>query len=248
MNGKSQNDVSLNRTAGQKRVAIITLTWNRLDYTKRMFESMKKGLKGIKYDHYIIDQGSNDGTVDYLKKLSKTRKGLSLTFNKTNVGLSHGYNQALDKIGNNYDYILHMDNDCEVLSENCLFEIIKIAIATQDSCLLSPFVEGVGSKMPRIGQAEVEGHMLGLVYHLGGIFTFVPSIIFEHFRYNKDVPLYGGGQDAMLSQFSLHNGFALAYVEDLKIMHMDGTGGQTKKYPEYVKEREQLVNVKYKGT
>ena len=46
-------------------IAVLSLTRDRLDYTKHCFGRLIE-LAGCDFDWYITDQGSNDGTVDWL--------------------------------------------------------------------------------------------------------------------------------------------------------------------------------------
>jgi hypothetical protein len=47
--------------------ALYTLTWNRLDYTKHCLETLR-AQAGYPYDHIILDNGSSDGTVEWLRR------------------------------------------------------------------------------------------------------------------------------------------------------------------------------------
>lgn len=227
--------------AKHKKIAIFTLTKDRLEYTRRMFEALDKHTH-ISYDHFIVDQGSTDGTSEYLKKLMEERKNLHVIFNEDNKGISIGSNQALDVIGDKYDYIMKLDNDCEVLSDNWLYELVKLMIMSNNVFVLSPRVEGIGTKVPRFASCTLGGHKLGITLHLGGISVIAPREAYNSFRWNEGDPL-SGFQDAVFSQHSISKGYLLAYVEDLRVMHMDTTGGQESKYPKYLEEK---INIQMK--
>jgi GT2 family glycosyltransferase len=72
------------------KIAIYTLTRDRIEYTKKCFQSLQENA-GYSYDHYIIDNGSKDGTADWLKEGNYTK----VIYNPENVGISNGSNQAL---------------------------------------------------------------------------------------------------------------------------------------------------------
>ena len=54
------------------KVAIFSLTYDRLEYTKECFDSMYK-TAGYPIDvHVIVDNGSKDGTIEWVKEYCKT--------------------------------------------------------------------------------------------------------------------------------------------------------------------------------
>ena len=86
------------------KVAVYTLTMDRLDYTKQMYKALNK-LAGLAFDWYVIDQGSKDGTQEWLKSQTRGqdngyewRKKLRYTLYKDNVGLAAGWNNIIQFI------------------------------------------------------------------------------------------------------------------------------------------------------
>ena len=79
-----------------KRISIIIITRNRVDYLKECVESI------LMQDHpnleiRIGDNGSQDGTIEYLESLSKNDSRVFVQFNKTNLGSCLGRNLLLQK-------------------------------------------------------------------------------------------------------------------------------------------------------
>ena len=52
-----------------KKVTIIILTWNGLAYTKRCLETLRERTTFPDYEVVVVDNGSTDGTVEYLRSL-----------------------------------------------------------------------------------------------------------------------------------------------------------------------------------
>ena len=52
-------------------LSVITLTYNNLKYTKKFIESLYKCTSD--FELIIVDNGSTDGTVDYLKNLENIK-------------------------------------------------------------------------------------------------------------------------------------------------------------------------------
>jgi GT2 family glycosyltransferase len=69
----------------------MTLTRERLDYTKHCFRSLKENA-GCVYDHYVLDQGSTDGTPEWL--LSDPL--LDVLAVDENIGCCRGWNALVE--------------------------------------------------------------------------------------------------------------------------------------------------------
>lgn len=218
------------------KIAIFTLTRDRLEYTKRSFKSLKEKA-GYQYDHYVIDNGSTDGTQEWLRKQKDL---IVLAMNKENKGISAGCNRALETIlKKDYDLIIKMDNDCEIVSSDVLKEIVDIYQHIPPffiKFMLSPKVEGLNHPVPRIAMQPIGGHQIGITNIIGGIFQPVPAECYRLYKYDEKLPK-AKGQDEHLNGWFKAMGGQVGYIEDLVINHMDTTDGQKKKYPAYFKRK-----------
>lgn len=86
------------------RVAVLSLTRDRLDYTIHCFTTLH-WLGGAPFDHYVLDQASTDGTVEWLVKQAEM-ENLKATFMDENVGLSRGHNLLLDEVQDGHDVVM----------------------------------------------------------------------------------------------------------------------------------------------
>jgi len=228
------------------RVAIFTLTMNRLEYTKKMFESIKK-TTNYPFDHYVVDNGSTDGTKEYLKELEKEGRINKIVFNKENKGIPHSSNQAISAINpQKYDYLCKIDNDAFFKSNGWLEAMIEIYRRNNRLCL-SPYIEGLAGMpggTPRVVYGTVAGEFLGVVEHLGGIVTIAPSRVYWDWRW-PDNAFMQGGNDVLFCSYVQKLGYQLAYMENYKCEHIEGTIGQEKKFPEYFEDKEYLRRTRY---
>ena len=216
------------------KIAIYTLTRDRLDYTERSFESLAKNA-GCAYDHFVVDNGSEDGTVVWLKHYSSKFK--SVILNAENKGISGASNQALEKIfkTDDYDLIIKMDNDCLVVSENILGQVAEIYEDIPEHAakhILSPYVKGINNQPMRARYIQYAGRRIGLTGMVGGLFHIVPVGIYKDYRYPEKLPK-AWGQDDHFCNSLIQKGCNFGYIEGLIVEHMDTTDGQAKKYPEY---------------
>ncbi len=99
-------------------VSIVILSYNRKEDLERCVRSVLDQT----FEDYvviIVDNGSNDGSRDFLQHLQNTLQSrLKLILNESNVGASEGRNQALRIIASKY--VLFLDSDAELKSKHTL--------------------------------------------------------------------------------------------------------------------------------
>lgn len=111
------------------KLSIITLTYNKLEYTKKYVESLYKYTND--FELIIVDNGSTDGTVEFLKTLPD----IKLILNDENKGFSKGNNQGLELAQG--EYIGFLNNDI-LLYPNWFEECEKVFIAEDKAGFVSP--------------------------------------------------------------------------------------------------------------
>jgi GT2 family glycosyltransferase len=107
--------------------SIMVCTYNRLQFTQRSFNSLFENTT-TPFRLFIVDNGSADGTIEWLKQLKPQNdfcQELRIHFNETNLGIAIGRNQGLllaKDNGGNDPYLCTIDNDIEFPSDwlkNC---------------------------------------------------------------------------------------------------------------------------------
>lgn len=109
--------------------SIMMVTYNRLELTKRMFDNFIKTTNSP-FRLIIVDNGSTDGTVKWLKQLNPESpycQGSHIHLNEKNMGIAIGRNQGL-LISDKYQdpWLCTIDNDVE-LHTGWLSECLSIA-------------------------------------------------------------------------------------------------------------------------
>ncbi len=66
------------------------LTWNRKAFLETLFSDFYKKIDNKNYNFFIIDNGSTDGTQEFLKELATKDSKIHITFNITNKGFGPG--------------------------------------------------------------------------------------------------------------------------------------------------------------
>jgi len=218
------------------KIAIFTLTKDRLYYTKKTLQSLKKKTH-IPFDHFILDQDSRDETVNWLNKFTYKQGKLYIYPISTNIGINRGVNFILDKIGKDYDIIVKLDNDVEIETNGWLKKCINVL---NKKFLISPYVKGL---IDNRGGVNRYGHIkelnMGLTPFIGGI-----CMIGLRRAWTKDsdgwefpVPKHAGGDRAFCMKLSL-SGYRFGYIENVVIKHQETTKGQHQRFPNYFKKRQ----------
>ncbi len=209
------------------RVAVLTLTRDRLDYTQFCFEALNE-LAGCPFDHYVFDQASEDGTRDWLLG----QRFAHLTLANENVGINRGVNYLLDQaVPKGYDVIVKFDNDCELVQPDTLRITCELVVA--GNAILSPKIMGLNNPPSPIGSSIVNGEHIFLMTHVGGIFLAAPAKLYEQgYRHRSDAPLHGSDDGDVCIHWRRQGG-RVGYVARLEAYHFETTKGQWERYPEY---------------
>lgn len=109
------------------KLSVIVLTYNNLKYTKKFVESLYNYTND--FELIVVDNGSTDGTVEYLKTLDIKR-----ILNPENVGYSKGNNQGLELAEG--EYIAFLNNDI-LLSPNW-FQKCEAVFEKENAGFVSP--------------------------------------------------------------------------------------------------------------
>jgi len=114
----------MNSTA---KILIIIVTWNKKDYVLDLLKSLSSiSFPRDQLDILVIDNASNDGTVEALEAQFDD---LQIIHNAENLGGTGGFNTGLawafEQAESRYDYLWLLDNDV-VVHKNALSELVSI--------------------------------------------------------------------------------------------------------------------------
>lgn len=213
-----------------KKTAIITLCYNKLDKaTKPYLESLYKYTEEDSFDLYLVDNGSNDGTKEYIQEFKKSHKNIEIITNKENLGYSKGNNIALSKVlKKNYDYIALLNNDI-LFTPNWLSDTIKGFREDESLGMLSPRNNEKCNLTP-------ENYINSYKKYLSKFsapFKYVVTPFFSCVVIKKEVLKQIGifdenfspafFEDNDLSFRAMYKGYSLAYINSVFIYHNHST-------------------------
>ncbi|SEC70790.1 bifunctional glycosyltransferase family 2 protein/class I SAM-dependent methyltransferase [Paenibacillus sp. GP183] len=100
------------------KTSIVILTRNNLTYTKLCLESIRCYTQEGSYELIIVDNGSTDGTVEWLQE----QLDLHVIYNEENLGFPKGCNQGMAAATG--DYMLLLNNDT-IVTVNWLDQLLN---------------------------------------------------------------------------------------------------------------------------
>ncbi len=103
-------------------VTIIILTWNGLEYTRRCVESIRAHTQGVDYHLLVVDNGSSDGTLEWLRRQDDIR----VIANDRNLGFARGNNQGMAATPSDHDVLL-LNNDTLIIQDHWLAHLSDVA-------------------------------------------------------------------------------------------------------------------------
>jgi glycosyltransferase involved in cell wall biosynthesis len=191
------------------KVAAITITYNRLELTKRTVESFYSKTK-VDY-HLFIDNGSSDGTQDWIKQYDHIQLD-------KNYGITAAFIAAVNMLIG-YDYILKLDNDVETITDDIISKMLSFYkqagiyfVASPVDTLIDP------NYYPRIlKKVNIAGYNVEYVSHTGGAFQLIPIGICRRLCDNYKYFLKG---DYMIGNFYRSHGYHPVYLKDLEMKHI----------------------------
>ena len=218
------------------QIVIYTLTRDRLWSTRHCLPLLREKA-GVEFYHIVWDNGSTDGTVDWLKKEYQPDR---LLLSPKNVGISRASNAVLDLVTSDPKLkdalIIKVDNDCEVISDNIVAEVLDYYTALGNlgtDMVLSPRVEGIVRQPRRARFKTLAGKQLGITGIVGGIFQITPYTLASIYRFPETLPFAWGQDDHFCHWVRCNVGGEVGYIEDLVVNHYCTTDGQVKQDPAY---------------
>lgn len=212
-----------------KKIIVITITCNRLPVTREWIGQLKQKA-GYEYRHIVVDNGSTDGTVEWLKE-----KGFEVIELKENMGIAYAMQKAYElatATDDNIDYFMRYDDDCHVITSGVVRRLVDAMREIGDSMILAPNdIDIIPSYQPTVfGKFEINGHKIRMVTHTGGIFQLIPMRAMEILiKQAQGGELGEIKKDIVRGGLWRLNGMFCGYVDALEVEHK-GRGSATKDY------------------
>lgn len=153
------------------KIALVILNWNGKNLLKKFLPSIINNSN--KADIYVVDNASDDGSVEYLNQHFSE---VNIIVHNKNYGYAGGYNQALKQI--DADVFALINSDIEV-TPNWLSSIISFYTNNNNACIVQPTILDFNNK----DKFEYAGAAGGFLDKYG--YAFCRGRIFNTIENNK---------------------------------------------------------------
>jgi len=94
-------------------LSICLVPLNALNYLEPLLSSISRFTSGVSYELIVVDNGSTDGTADWIEE---QHPEITLVRNQANLGFTRGNNQAMEMAKGDFILLLNPDT---LLKEDC---------------------------------------------------------------------------------------------------------------------------------
>ena len=135
--------------------SIVILTLNQLELTRLCLDSIRKHTLSP-HEIIFVDNGSGDGTPEFLRKEEASHHNILVIENRENLGFSAGCNQGIR--ASRGDLILLLNNDV-VVTPGWLERMTECLRRTPDAGVVGPMTNNISGvqQTPVTGYASLDG-------------------------------------------------------------------------------------------
>ncbi|MDE6298133.1 MAG: glycosyltransferase family 2 protein, partial [Muribaculaceae bacterium] len=150
-------------------LGVIILNWNGLQLLKEFLPTAAKYTRGDDVQLVVADNGSTDGSADWVRSNFPEVRVMEFT---ENLGFAGGYNKAI--LESDYDYVVLLNSDVEV-TEGWWQPLLKYMESNPEAGALQPkirsyrnrdyfeYAGAAGGFLDRLGYPYCRGRVLGKI-------------------------------------------------------------------------------------
>lgn len=142
---------------------LVMLCFNRLKETKVSLEALSETTDFNAVDVVIFDNGSTDGTGDFLSAWCANRR-VELVKSPVNIGCSQGLNFVMKNFGRAGQDVIKIDNDVRILTPGWIDSMSRVfgefSRQGRRVAMISGYYPEIFTNKRVLGKEFVEGHRL----------------------------------------------------------------------------------------
>lgn len=145
------------RDAAQRavpKISIVVLTFNNLEINRLCIKSIMEKTAYPDYELIVVDNGSSDGTREYLLGLSEKAVGVKVILNEKNLGFAAGNNVGIR--ASDGDHVVLLNNDT-VITRGWLTAMAKHLENDKALGMCGPVTNSIGNE----AKIRVNYHSMG---------------------------------------------------------------------------------------
>lgn len=229
-----------NNANSPKPIAVVILNWNGAEMLRRYLPAVIANTSPILAEIIVCDNGSNDGSLQFLSNDYPQIKTIVLD---RNYGFAEGYNRALEKLNNRYTILLNSDVAPAPQWIEPLYAYMQAHPAT-GACQPKVLSDSDNSKFEYAGACGGFIDRNGYPYCRGRIFNTIES---DTGQYDTPIKIFWATGAALMVRTDLYrkvggldadffahmeeidlcwrmqlSGYDIAAVPDSKIYHLGG--------------------------
>jgi len=125
------------------KVSVVVLCYNNLEFTKACLSSLSLYSGYTNLELVIVDNGSTDGTPEFLRQFAEARQDVKLVLNQANLGFAAGNNAGLAAASG--DYLILLNNDTYV-TPGWILPLIRHLQRNAALGLIGPVTNNIGNE------------------------------------------------------------------------------------------------------
>jgi hypothetical protein len=140
-------------------VSVVIVSFNTQKLTVDAVNSVIEKTKGVSLEIIVVDNNSQDGSVNVLTKLAGSNKNITLILNSENIGFGEGNNQGIKKAKGKYILLLNSDT---LVTDNVIGEMVgwmdrnlKVGIASCSLKNKDGSIQATGGYFPTLPKVFV---------------------------------------------------------------------------------------------
>lgn len=170
--------------------SILIPTYNRLNFLKEALNSVFNQTFTGPYEVIVVDDGSQDGTWEFLENLAKTKDNLKILRHPENRGVASARNSALSLVKG--EYLLFLDSDDLLMDYTLERALSTIEINEPRVVVASTYIKKNSKlkvkKLPHISDYEPTKRLkLFLDGNFSDTIYFLRKDIFRKFRFSENL-------------------------------------------------------------
>lgn len=208
------------------QLSILMATWNRLPYTVQAVQALLDNTES-ESELVIVDNGSADGTRDFLSRLADP-PCVTILYNQENIGLAPALNMALQNSSG--EFVCFTANDL-VVPEKWDTTLIDAYQKAESMKLgwINPIVRGeVPWKLPKF---EIEDYSYLKGPPVAGASGITERRILEEIGGFQSSRYLYGGVDGLTLGAIRRRGYLTCWLENVVVVHLES--GDRQRYKEY---------------